>query len=127
MPETGYFLQVPLFGFDAEPLNDLAGRDKLVVEKSLRARRRHSIADADIEAEAGSPLAHVGRFQGTRDLGARMMSIAKAYPARKVGAEHSQILQAVLAKDSEQAVLLLQQHYRRTAAVLYSDLDGLLA
>ena len=40
--------------------------------------------------------------------------------------EHGQILQAVLAKDSEQAVLLLQQHYRRTADVIYSDLDGLL-
>ncbi len=38
----------------------------------------------------------------------RMMSIAKAYPARKVGAEHSDILQAVLARDTEQAVRLLQ-------------------
>src|SRR5689334_20020951 len=53
----------------------------------------------------------------------RMMSIAKAYPARKLGAEHSDILQAVLARDSEQAVQLLQQHYRRTADVIYSDLD----
>ena len=57
----------------------------------------------------------------------RMMSIAKAYPARKVGAEHSDILQAVLAKDIDQAVRLLQQHYQRTADVIYSDLDGLLA
>jgi DNA-binding GntR family transcriptional regulator len=57
----------------------------------------------------------------------RMMSIAKAYPARKVGAEHSDILEAVLARDSERAVLLLQQHYQRTADVIYSDLDGLLA
>jgi DNA-binding GntR family transcriptional regulator len=55
----------------------------------------------------------------------RMMSIAKAYPARKVGAEHRDILQAVLAKDVEQAVRLLQQHYQRTAEVIYSD--GLLA
>ena len=55
----------------------------------------------------------------------RMMSIAKAYPARKVGAEHRDILQAVLARDSEQAVRLLQQHYQRTADVIYSD--GLLA
>ncbi|MBR0718105.1 GntR family transcriptional regulator [Bradyrhizobium liaoningense] len=57
----------------------------------------------------------------------RMMSIAKAYPARKVGAEHREILQAVLAKDSEEAVRLLQQHYQRTADVIYSDLDGLIA
>lgn len=71
MPEAGYFLQVPLFRFDAEPLNDLAGRDELIVQETLRARRRHGLADADIEAEAGSPLAHVGRFQCTRDLGAQ--------------------------------------------------------
>lgn len=57
----------------------------------------------------------------------RMMSIAKAYPARKVGAEHSDILHAVLAKDIDEAVRLLQQHYQRTADVIYSDLDGLIA
>jgi DNA-binding GntR family transcriptional regulator len=57
----------------------------------------------------------------------RMMSIAKAYPARKVGAEHRDILQAVLAKDIEEAVRLLQQHYQRTADVIYSDLDGLIS
>ncbi|MBR0825328.1 GntR family transcriptional regulator [Bradyrhizobium manausense] len=56
----------------------------------------------------------------------RMMSIAKAYPARKVGAEHREILQAVLAKDIEEAVRLLQQHYQRTADVIYSDLDGVI-
>lgn len=57
----------------------------------------------------------------------RMMSIAKAYPARKVGAEHRDILQAVLAKDVDEAVRLLQQHYQRTADVIYSDLDGLIS
>jgi DNA-binding GntR family transcriptional regulator len=57
----------------------------------------------------------------------RMMSIAKAYPARKVGAEHRDILQAVLAKDIEEAVRLLQQHDQRTADVIYSDLDGLIS
>lgn len=57
----------------------------------------------------------------------RMMSIAKAYPVRKVGAEHREILQAVLAKDIEEAVRLLQQHYQRTADVIYSDLDGLIS
>jgi DNA-binding GntR family transcriptional regulator len=56
-----------------------------------------------------------------------MMSIAKAYPVRKVGAEHSQILQAVLAKNSEEAVHLLQQHYQRTADVIYSDLESVLS
>lgn len=56
----------------------------------------------------------------------RMMSIAKAYPARKVGAEHGDIFRAVMARDSEQAVRLLQQHYQRTADVIYADLDDLL-
>ncbi len=51
----------------------------------------------------------------------RMMSISKAYPVRKVGAEHAQILQAVLDRKTEEAVLLLQQHYQRTADVIYSD------
>lgn len=70
------FCKSPLFRFDAESLHDLAGRGELVVEETLRARRRHSLADADIEAEA---------------------------------------------------MLLLQQHYQRTDAVIYSDLDGLPA
>jgi DNA-binding GntR family transcriptional regulator len=57
----------------------------------------------------------------------RMMSIAKAYPVRKVGAEHLQILQAVLAKDIEEAVHLLQRHYQLTADVIYSDLETVLS
>jgi DNA-binding GntR family transcriptional regulator len=57
----------------------------------------------------------------------RMMSISKAYPVRKVGAEHAQILQAVLGRKTEEAVLLLQQHYQRTAGVIYSDLETVLS
>ena len=57
----------------------------------------------------------------------RMMSIAKAYPVRKVGAEHTKIFQAVLAKQSDEAVLLLQRHYQRTADIIYSDIEALLA
>ncbi len=53
----------------------------------------------------------------------RMISIAKAYPVRKVGAEHAQILQAVLAKNIDEAVHLLQRHYQRTADVIYSDFE----
>jgi DNA-binding GntR family transcriptional regulator len=56
----------------------------------------------------------------------RMMSIAKAYPVRKVGAEHTKIFQAVLAKQTDQAVLLLQHHYQSTANIIYSDLEALL-
>jgi len=57
----------------------------------------------------------------------RMMSISKAYLVRKVGAEHAQILQAVLDRKTEEAVLLLQQHYQRTAGVIYSDLETVLS
>jgi len=46
---------------------------------------------------------------------------------RKVGAEHSQILQAVLAKKIDEAVALLQRHYQRTADVIYSDLGTVLS
>ena len=57
----------------------------------------------------------------------RMMSIAKAYPVRKVGTEHTEILKAVLERSTEEAVLLLQQHYQRTADVIYSDLETVLS
>jgi len=56
----------------------------------------------------------------------RMMSIAKAYPVRKIGTEHAQILQAVLDRKTDDAVALLQQHYQRTADVIYSDLEAVL-
>src|SRR5262249_24391187 len=54
----------------------------------------------------------------------RMMSIAKAYPVRKVGAEHAEILRAVHDRKTEEAVALLQQHYQRTADVIYSDFES---
>ncbi|HLZ04339.1 MAG TPA: GntR family transcriptional regulator [Bradyrhizobium sp.] len=57
----------------------------------------------------------------------RMMSIAKAYPVRKVGAEHTEILKSVLERSTEEAVRLLQQHYQRTADVIYSDLETVLS
>lgn len=50
---------LPLLRLDAEGLNDLAGRDELVVKEALCADGRDGIADIDIEAEAGSSLAHV--------------------------------------------------------------------
>ncbi len=57
----------------------------------------------------------------------RMMSKAKAFPARKVGAEHAQILKVVLDRKVEEAVALLEQHYQRTADVIYSDLESVLS
>lgn len=57
----------------------------------------------------------------------RMMSIAKAYPARKIGTEHAEILRAVLEQKTEDAVRLLQEHYERTAQVIYSGLSDFSA
>ena len=89
-------------------------------EKFRRPRRqRQPISLAEWTDGGHEPVTRLYRY--------RMMSIAKAYPARKVGAEHSHILLAVLAGDTEQAVRLLQQHYQRTADVIYSDRDGVLA
>ncbi|SHO61668.1 DNA-binding transcriptional regulator, GntR family [Pseudoxanthobacter soli DSM 19599] len=56
----------------------------------------------------------------------RMMSILKAFRVRKVSDEHANILQAVIDRDTERAVSLLQEHYTQTAAIIYSDLETVL-
>lgn len=56
----------------------------------------------------------------------RMMSISKAFRVRKVSDEHAQILKSVLERDTARAVRLLQEHYRRTADVIVSDLETVL-
>jgi DNA-binding GntR family transcriptional regulator len=57
----------------------------------------------------------------------RMMSKAKAFPVRKVGDEHAQIVKLVLDRKAEEAVALLEQHYQRTAEIIYSDLESVLS
>lgn len=56
------------------------------------------------------------RHQRYRRLAAR-----RAFPERDVVGEHTAIMQAVLARDVEQAVALLTAHYRRTAEVILED------
>jgi len=52
----------------------------------------------------------------------RMMSIRKAFREREVSREHADIVQAVLSRDVELSVDLLQQHFQRTANIIYGDL-----
>lgn len=53
----------------------------------------------------------------------RALSIRKAYRVRKVSQEHSEILQVVLDKNSDEAVRLLQRHYEQTADIIRADLE----
>jgi len=90
--------------------------------------RVHRAFHAALISQCGSrPLLGFCEQLADRLYRYRMMSIAKAYPVRKVGAEHSQILQAILAKKTDEAVHLLQRHYQRTADVIYSDLESVLS
>jgi len=91
-------------------------------EDNLDWERAHRAFHATLIGLCGSrPLLGFCEQLADRLYRYRMMSISKAYPVRKVGAEHAQILQAVLDRKTEEAVLLLQQHYQRTADVIYSD------
>jgi DNA-binding GntR family transcriptional regulator len=51
----------------------------------------------------------------------RRLSIVKAYPSRPVAEEHQAILDAVLARDADQATTLLAAHFTATAEVLLED------
>lgn len=52
----------------------------------------------------------------------RALSIRKAFRVRKVTDEHAQILKAVLERQPDDAVALLQRHYQRTAEIIQADL-----
>jgi len=58
------------------------------------------------------------------DLAVRYRNVASlaAYPARQVNDEHSRIAEAALARDTERAVDLLVDHYRKTGDFLYAQL-----
>ena len=53
----------------------------------------------------------------------RALSSRKAFRVRKVSQEHADIVKAVLDRDSEEAVRLLQRHYEKTAEVIRADLE----
>ncbi|RCW20632.1 GntR family transcriptional regulator [Ciceribacter lividus] len=52
----------------------------------------------------------------------RALSIRKAFRVRKVSDEHAQIFKAAIERRTEDAVALLQNHYRRTADIIRADL-----
>ncbi len=68
------------------------------------------------------------------DLAVRYRNVASliAYPERKITDEHSQIAEAALARDTDRAVDLLVDHYRKTGDFLYQRLaeresDGVIS
>lgn len=48
----------------------------------------------------------------------RALSNIKNYPRRNIGKEHREIMQAVISRDADRSVLLLKNHYQRTADIL---------
>ena len=58
------------------------------------------------------------------DLAVRYRNVASlvAYPTRKIDDEHARIAEAALARDSDRAVELLVDHYRKTGEFLYRRL-----
>lgn len=58
------------------------------------------------------------------DLAVRYRNVARsaAYPARKITEEHSMISEAALARDTDRAVALLIDHYRKTGDFLAQEL-----
>jgi len=54
----------------------------------------------------------------------RSLSSRKAFRVRRVNEEHAAILKAVLNRNADQSVLLLQQHYEQTAGFIRTDLNN---
>lgn len=54
----------------------------------------------------------------------RALSIRKAFRVRKVSDEHELILKATIEGRADDAIALLQNHYRRTADIIHADLAG---
>ena len=54
-----------------------------------------------------------------------MLSMRKSFRTRKVNDEHAGILEAVLERNSAEAIAQLTAHYRSTASILEADLKAL--
>ena len=54
----------------------------------------------------------------------RALSSRKAFRVRKVSQEHADILKAVLDRNAEEAVHLLQRHYEQTADFIRTDFEA---
>lgn len=53
----------------------------------------------------------------------RALSIRKSFRVRRVSDEHKAILKAVFDHNAKEAVQQLQQHYSKTADIIYADLE----
>ncbi|PVH27639.1 GntR family transcriptional regulator [Pararhodobacter oceanensis] len=59
------------------------------------------------------------------DLAVRYRNVARlvAYPERRIADEHSELVDAALARDTSRAVGLLNDHYRKTGEFLFKELS----
>lgn len=74
---------------------------------------------------AACPSAYLLNFcERLYDLAVRYRNLASrvAYPTRKIEQEHNAIAEAALARDSDRAVTLLVDHYRKTGDFLHQHL-----
>ncbi len=53
----------------------------------------------------------------------RQLAVQRIYPKRKEKGEHASLVQAVLARDADRAVALLNKHYRLTADIILKTGD----
>lgn len=98
---------------------------RLQVERSAEFEVQHKYFHMTLLSHATSP--HLLRFcSQLYDLNIRYRYLAgrsSDYKGRKVGDEHRQILDAVIANDTDQAEALLVSHYERTGAFLRDYID----
>ena len=107
---------------------DAAWEDALVVARW----RLHRLARTDAAWEATHAAFHRALLSACpsttlrdmaetlRERAERYRAIAHgvSYPGRDISAEHEAIAEAALARDGDQVIALLQEHYRRTAGLV---------
>lgn len=99
-------------------LNALDRTDKMDAWEVVHRDFHHALI-------AACPSNYILNFCGQLyDLAVRYRNVASlaAYPERQVNDEHSQLAEAALARDTEKAVDLLVDHYRKTGEFLRQQL-----
>lgn len=75
-------------------------------------------------AACGSPwLLHFRDVLAAQTSRYRRLSVAYAEAARDIGAEHTQLMEAVLARDPDRAAALVEAHFARTATIVLDGYD----
>lgn len=92
-------------------------------ESNLEWERKHKLFHMALISGCGSPIA-VRICDQLYDQNIRYRKIAGsfAYPGRNVGEEHNAIAEAALARDTAQALALLDEHYSATAKYVINRL-----